>query len=93
MGFVRKPGRYVRKHELLVRFAPNFVAVARVDGSTVTLVGSGAAVWKWLDEPRTVVEIANELAQVYTAESARIAADIAPLLGQLVQSGFVTADE
>jgi hypothetical protein len=92
MDAVTSPGRYVHKRNLLVRYAPDFVAVARVDGSSITLAGSGAAVWRLLDEPRTVLDLARELADVYDAEAARIAGDIEPLLVELAESGFVTTD-
>lgn len=84
--------RYRRRLDLLVRLAPGFVALARVDGTLVTLADSGAAVWGLLDEPRTVDEIAEVLAHDYDADPDRIAADIRPLLEQLTTSGFVTAD-
>jgi hypothetical protein len=67
--------------------------MARVDGSSITLQGSGAAVWSLLDEPQTVLDLARELADVYDAEPPRIAADIEPLLAELAKSGFVVTDE
>jgi len=57
---------------------------------SVTLAGSAAAVWGLLDEPRTLDELAEQLADAYDAEPARIAADVKPLLTQLAESHFVT---
>jgi len=93
MGDVTESSRYARRPDLLVRHAPGFVAVARVDGSSITLEGPGAAVWRLLDEPRTILDLAQELADVYDAEPPRIAADIEPLLAELAESGFVITDE
>ena len=82
--------RYQRRPELLTRQAPGFVALARVDGTSVRLPGSGAAVWALLDEPRSVAEVGEALTSTYDADAAQIAADVEPLLEQLAESGFVT---
>lgn len=76
-----------------MRQAPGFVAVSRVDGTSVSLVDSGAAVWELLANPRTIDEIAHTLAHTYAAAPAVIASDIEPLLTQLAETGFVTTDE
>ncbi len=84
--------RYQRRPDLLSRTAPGFVTLARVDGTGVTLTGTGAAVWELLDEARSVAEVAAELAHTYDADAARISADVEPLLGELTASGYVTVD-
>lgn len=84
--------RYRRSPDLLTRQAPGFVALARIDGATVSLAESGAAVWDLLDEPRTLAELADALAETYDADASTIAVDVEPLLGQLTESGFVATD-
>ena len=68
------------------------MALARIDGDNVSLAGSGAAVLDLLDEPRTLDELANALAEAYDADVATSAADVEPLLDQLTESGFVATD-
>jgi hypothetical protein len=66
--------------------------LARVDGTSVTLAGSGASVWALLDEARTIGDLADDLAAIYDADPSQIAGDIEPLLDELAQSGYVDAD-
>lgn len=49
------------------------------------------AVLKLCDGSRSVGAIAGELAQTYNASSARILADIVPMLQELADKGVVTA--
>jgi hypothetical protein len=83
---------YRQGHGLLSRTVPGLVVLARVDGTSVTLSGSGASVWQLLDDARTIPEIADDLASVYDVEPSQIATDIEPLLAELAASGFVVAD-
>jgi hypothetical protein len=92
MGAVTQSARYRRRPDLLSRTAPGVVVLARVDGTSVTLTGSGASVWALLDEARTVGDLAADLAAIYHADPSQIADDIEPLLTELVQSGYVDAD-
>jgi hypothetical protein len=66
--------------------------LARVDGTSVTLTGSGVSVWALLDEARTVGDLAADLAAIYDADPSQIATDIEPLLTELARSGYVDAD-
>ena len=84
--------RYRRSPDLLTRETPDFVVVARLDGTRISLVGSGVAVWSLLDEPRTLAELADALSEAYDADATSIAEDVEPLLEQLTESGFVSAD-
>ena len=54
---------------------------------------SGASVWALLDQGQTVGDLAAELARAYDAEESQIAADVEPVLSELVASGFVTVDD
>jgi hypothetical protein len=85
--------RYRQRPDLLVREAPGFVAVSRVDGTSMSMADSGAAVWVLLDTPRTIAEVADTLAQTYDVDAAVIATDVEPLLSDLAESGFVAADD
>lgn len=48
-----------------------------------------ADVWAALEVPRTLTELAAALAEQYNAPPERIAADIAPMLAQLVDEGLL----
>ncbi len=48
-----------------------------------------ADVWAALSEPRTLDELTAVLAEQYDAPPERIAADVAPMLAQLVDEGLV----
>ena len=89
---VTQANRYRRRSDLLSRVAPGLVVLAKVDGASVSLTGSGESVWQLLDRGRTLSELADDLASIYAAEPSRIAADIEPVLTELVASGFVVTD-
>ena len=92
MGAVTDQPTYRQRADVLVRSAPGFVAICRVDGHNVTMTGTGATVWQLLDAARTVDDCAATLAAVYDADRTSIAADVAPLLHRLADEGFVSID-
>ncbi len=92
MGAVTQATRYRQRPDLLSRVAPGLVVLARVDGRSVSLTGSAESVWRLLDRERTLGELADDLASIYDAEPSRIAADVEPVLSELVESGFVVTD-
>ena len=84
--------RYRRRSDVLMRTAPDFVALARPEGANVSLAGPAAALWSLLEEPATAQELAHRLATGYDADVARIAVDIAPVLERLRVDDYLTAD-
>jgi fructose-specific component phosphotransferase system IIB-like protein len=52
-----------------------------------------ADVWAALETPRTLLQLAAALAEDYDAPPVRIAADIAPMLDQLVDEGLIERDD
>ena len=92
MGAMTQATRYRRRPDLLSRTSPGLVVLARVDGTNVSLTGSAESVWRLLDRERTLGDLADDLASIYDAESSRIAADVEPVLSELVESGFVVTD-
>ena len=55
----------------------------------LTLRASGCDLWSVLAEPGSLPEIANRLAESYSAPAEKIAVDIAPVIRELSQCGAV----
>lgn len=53
------------------------------------LSGSGGAVWRALDEPRTLEDLLDALAEEHGVEPAAIEDDVRQLVGTLTARGFV----
>lgn len=58
----------------------------------IALEGSGAALWDALDLPKSRRELVTELADRYASSPATIAADIAPVIDELVELGVLELD-
>lgn len=83
--------RYGRAADVLWRRAGGLVLLLPLEAEDVfQLGGTGPAVWDVLAEPRTVAEAAAVLAARYAVPAARIAADIEPVLDDLVRRGAVS---
>lgn len=59
------------------------------DGETFELAGTGLALWDVLARPSTVEEAASVLAASFAASADEVAADIRPILGELVRRRVV----
>jgi len=81
--------RFVRSDEVLWRHGGGVLVLARIDGYSVTVTGSGDAVWEALEKPRTLTCMSDLLAEVFGADQSVVRADLEPLLTQLVEEGFV----
>jgi hypothetical protein len=82
----------MRHPESLWRAAGDTVVVLPGAGEVRTplcISGSAAQMWKRLAEPVSVAELAAELAEEYEADAAEIAADLAPVLDDLLAAGAV----
>lgn len=53
--------------------------------------GAGAALWAAFDEPRTVEEVAVELAEIFGTDPEAVRRDITPVVEQLIESGALGA--
>lgn len=53
------------------------------------VTGSGAVVWRLLDEPQSVETIVARLADAYAEDPARVAHDVRPLLDELIERGVL----
>lgn len=77
---------------MLWRRALDGVIVARPEWrgpDPVTVTGGGAAVWELLDRPRTRDELVAILVDAYGADPAVVDRDVAALLADLEQQGYV----
>jgi hypothetical protein len=57
----------------------------------VSLTGTGVALWELLSEPMDLTELSAVLSQAFATQREVIAADIRPVLDELVQRGVVEA--
>lgn len=82
--------RYVRSEEVLWRRNPGeVVLLALGDDEVVRLPGTGGALWDQLSRPISLDDVAAGLGRVYSAAPERVAAEIQPLLDELVRRGAV----
>jgi hypothetical protein len=51
--------------------------------------GTGSLIWKMLESPRTVAELASAVAQEYEVDSAQAEKDVAEFLGEMQGVGLV----
>lgn len=84
------PATFRRASDAVWRQSHDGVLVlAAPDHDVVSLTGAAAALWQLLDVPRTVDEAARALAEAYSGAPQQIAADLDPLLADLVARGVV----
>jgi hypothetical protein len=53
--------------------------------------GTGTLIWKLLESPKTVSELASAVAQEYDVEPARAELDVAGFVGEMMAAGLVEA--
>lgn len=51
--------------------------------------GTGSLIWKLLDAPRTVAELAMAVAEVFDVEAARAECDVKEFIGEMKAVGLV----
>lgn len=81
--------RFVRSDRVLWRRTAHVVITRRLDGETLTLTGTGPALWDALDRPRTLDELSRLLADGFGVSPGRVAEDIEPVLSRLEADGVV----
>jgi hypothetical protein len=83
----------VRRADVLWRRVADGVMIRRRgDDETVVLTGSGVALWSALVAPVSVSDLARQLAAAHGTTPDVVAADIAPVLDDLVERGVVRRD-
>lgn len=65
------------------------VVLGRDTSEPRTLTGTGPALWRALAEPVTRARLSRELAVAFDADPDRVAADIAPVLADLLRLGVI----
>ena len=89
------PGRdpTVRRADVVWRRVADGVMIRRRgDDETVVLTGSGVALWTALEAPIAVEELTRRLAATHGTTPEVVAADIGPVLDDLVDRGVVRRD-
>jgi hypothetical protein len=81
-----------RRSDALWRRSLDTVIVLRPEadgGDSLTIGGSGAAVWDGLAEPRSLADLVADLSEYYAADPAVVTDDVAALLADLEAAGYV----
>jgi hypothetical protein len=82
--------RYRRSAAALTRTVGSEVLLASPRHDAVdVLPGTAAAVWELLNEPASAPELSRELSSLFGVGAERVAEDIAPLLEELVERGWL----
>jgi hypothetical protein len=85
---------YVRADRVLWRRTTDRVVIlASPLDELISMTGTGRDLWDCLAVPRTVADIASELAARYDVAPDRVLADIAPVLEELVGRGVIDATD
>ena len=82
-------GTIRRRDDVLYRVGVDFLAIARVDGYSLTLTGPGASIWEILQGPMTGGSVVSVLAEEYEVPHETVACDIGPVLERMVSEGFL----
>ncbi|MEQ8841211.1 MAG: PqqD family protein [Acidimicrobiales bacterium] len=83
-------GRILRRAEVLWRSTLDGVLIRPPGADEVTkLAGTGGALWTALEEPSSFDDVCSALAQMHDAEVGTVAADLAPVIDDLVERGVV----
>jgi len=89
-----QPEQLRRVHRILWRYTADGVTVLPLDADApFTLTGPGATLWGALRNPQTADTAAQTLAETYGVPVETAAAEVRPLLDQLVELGAVTVED
>ncbi len=78
-----------RSQDVLWRAAPDYLALATVDGRTTEVHGPGYAVWNLLDRPIQQERLIELVAERYGVQRDLVATDVVALLTDLKAGGYV----
>ena len=80
----------LRRADVLWRATLDGVLVRPVGATEVVkLAGTGRALWAALDEPASFDELCAQLAAAHRADEATVAADLGPVIDDLVSRGVL----
>ena len=81
-----------RASDVVWRAAPQYLALAKLDGSAIEVQGPGSDIWDLLSSPSGQEELIEAVAQRYSTRPDVIADDVGRLLAQLIELGYVDRD-
>ena len=82
----------LRSTDVLVRSFAGEVLLASPSGGDVDhLQGTASVVWDLLDEPRSLDDLVDGLADAYRTPRSRVSHDVEALIGDLIARGWVLA--
>jgi hypothetical protein len=85
--------RWRRSPRALWRIAPDYLALATLDGRTLEVDGPGCDVWAALAEWSAEEDLTAALARQYRAEERIVSPDVRSLLEKLHAEGYVERDD
>ena len=84
------PDQVLRRGAVLWRATLDGVLIRRPGADDVVrLGGTGASLWQALREPRRSDRVVAELAEIHGVDEATVAADLAPVVAELLERGVV----
>lgn len=84
--------KWRRSLRVLWRMAPDYVAIATVDGRFLEVDGPGCDVWARLADWTAEEDLTADIARQYRADEAVVSADVRSLLRALHAQGYVDRD-
>ena len=90
-----KEQSFVRSQSVVARVVAGETLLVPVDAkvgdlaSAYSFNGTGSLIWKLLDAPRTVAELAMAVAEEYEVEVAQAERDVAEFVGEMTTAGLI----
>lgn len=78
-----------RSAAALWRTAPGFLTVTRPGVDVLTVEGPGADIWNLLEQEISFEELAERLAERYSAPLETVRADLAPMIDRFAAEGLI----
>lgn len=85
--------RLKRSALVLTRRTASAVVIRGLDGSGLTLSGTGADVWDALAEPRSPAELVQLMRAAFDDRGMDLEADVRQLLSTLIDQGLIVRDD
>jgi coenzyme PQQ synthesis protein D (PqqD) len=92
---VRREERFVRSESVIARVVAGetLIVPARAEvgdlASIYTFNGTGTLIWKLLETPKTIAQLATAVAQEYEVELDRAESDVAEFVDEMKAAGLV----
>ena len=81
--------KWIRSPNVLWRTAPDFLALATIEGDLIEVSGPGEQIWNLLASAMAFDDLVDCLSVRYGGDSAVISQDVAELLHTLGEGGYV----